>query len=255
MGTSDFPVDRLTAQARGRTMFPNQRMRIGDALPLKLANDKIGTRTTRVMMGAPVGMPIYGLTLEERATCPVSCEHFRPHVDKTSAASCYGDNMRFAVRYSVNRDLMAAIESQVSALCARGPVLVRLHVLGDFPTVGYVMFWHRLLSTYANLRVYGYTHRDRSDPVGLTIDTYLNMFANCAILLSGNDRTRQWNRPHAVTFAHFSDVPTGRNELGRAIAKCPEQLTKTKHRGDGVSCSDCGLCMRQTGPDIGFAAH
>jgi hypothetical protein len=248
-------VDRLTAQASGHSQFTGQVMPIGDALPLKLANSKIGTRTTREMFGAPVGMPIYGLTLEERATCPVSCEHFRPHVENTGAASCYGDNMRWAIRYSVNRELMAAIEAQVSELNSRGPFLVRLHVLGDFPTVGYVMFWHRLLMAYDNLRVYGYTHRDRSDPIGLTIDSYLNIDTHCAILLSGDDRTRQWNRPHATTFATFADVPSGRNELGRAIAKCPEQLTKVAHRGDVVNCGACGLCMRQAGPDIGFAAH
>lgn len=198
-------------------------------------------------------MPIYGLTLEERATCPVSCEHFRPHVAGTGRASCYGDNMRFATRYIVNGALLVAIETQISELTKRGPVLVRLHVLGDFPSVGYVMFWRRMLRLYPNLRIYGYTHRDRSDPVGLTIDEYLNRDSHCAILLSGDDRTRQWNRPHASTFATFADVPSGK--VPHALAKCPEQLTKTSGRGSGLSCADCGLCMRQTGPDIAFAAH
>jgi hypothetical protein len=250
-------VNRLEAQATGRSVFADHgRVRpVASELPLKPGNGKIGRATTRAMLGAAPGMPIYGLTLEERATCPVNCEHFRPHIEGTGRASCYGDNMRFALRYTVNAELMAAIEAQISELDKRGPFLVRLHVLGDFPSVAYVMFWRRMLSTYANLRVYGYTHRDRSDPVGLTVDTYLNMFAQCAILLSGDDRTRQWNRPHTSTFATFAAVPTGREATGRAIAKCPEQLTKTDKRGSGISCANCGLCMRQAGPDIAFAAH
>jgi hypothetical protein len=252
-------VDRLTAQATGRSVFANQIREIGDARPLKVGNSKIGSKTTRAMMGAPAGMPIYGLTLEERATCPTSCEHFRPHQLGTGAASCYGDNMRWAIRYSFSPALLTAIESQVAELASAGPVLVRLHVLGDFPTVRYVMFWHRLLVKYPNLRIYGYTHRDRTDPIGLTIDEYLNRYERCAILLSGNDRTREWNRPHASTFATFTDPAFNNQRANRPqlpyLVRCPEQLTKTTTRGDGVNCASCGLCMRQYGSDIGFSAH
>jgi hypothetical protein len=58
---------------------------------------KLGGRVTK---GPLAGAYIRSLTLEERATCPRSCENW---------ARCYGNNMHLAVRYRHGADLERAI--------------------------------------------------------------------------------------------------------------------------------------------------
>jgi hypothetical protein len=85
------------------------------------------------------GMPIYTLTLEERATCPTSCGHWR---------SCYGNSMHFAHRIDHRSPGFATLlAANVKRLGVEHPhgFVVRLHVLGDFYSVAYVDLWAALL--------------------------------------------------------------------------------------------------------------
>ncbi len=97
------------------------------------------------------GMPIYTLKLEERATCPRSCQNWR---------GCYGNNMPFAHRYRHGAALEEAICREVYLLSAKHPrgFVVRLHDLGGFLQSGLRQLVARhaqAVSGAAHLRVHG----------------------------------------------------------------------------------------------------
>lgn len=106
----------------------------------------------RVLKGAWSGFPIYTLALEERATCPRSCGHWR---------SCYGNKMHLARRHRHGPELEWAVQRDVAALERAHPdgFTIRLHTLGDFYSYDYVELWRMLLERHPALHVFGYTAR------------------------------------------------------------------------------------------------
>ena len=79
------------AVMNGKTLFTNRikkanrdTMAKSELLIKKSTNVKLGKKVTK---GKWKGFPIFTLTLEERATCPKSCQHW---------ATCYGNNMLYA---------------------------------------------------------------------------------------------------------------------------------------------------------------
>ena len=130
------------AIANARTVFTNrikqadrETMGKSELLIKKSTNVKLGKRVTK---GKWKGFPIFTLTLEERATCPRSCAHW---------ADCYGNNMLYAFRYEAGPELEAMLETELAELQRKYPngFLVRLHILGDFYSVGYVAKWAKWL--------------------------------------------------------------------------------------------------------------
>src|SRR6202021_3450707 len=117
---------------------------------------KIGGKVTK---GKWKGFPIYSLTLEERATCPRSCSEW---------LSCYGNHMGRSIRYRHGKSLESAIKREVNDLAQRHPkgFVVRLHILGDFYSVDYVVMWSQLLLKHPALHIFGYTHWKRGTPIG-----------------------------------------------------------------------------------------
>lgn len=107
-------------------------------------NAKLGKKITR---GIWKDHTFLTLTLEERKTCPRSCAHW---------SDCYGNGMRFAQRIETD-GLMDAIERDIQNLNPNKNYAIRLHVLGDFYSVEYVEFWNRMVETYSNIKVFGYT--------------------------------------------------------------------------------------------------
>jgi hypothetical protein len=133
----------------GTTKFANSKLTNLDPMKEKTAlkassNAKLGKK---VLRGAWKGAEILTLTLTERETCPVTCEHWN---------DCYGNNMHLAKRLSTV-NLMEAIERDLNNLNPAKQYVVRLHVLGDFYSVEYVEFWNRMLDTYSNIKIFGYT--------------------------------------------------------------------------------------------------
>jgi hypothetical protein len=189
-------------------------------------NKKLGNGSNRITKGRWNGFPMFSLTLEERATCPSSCHHWR---------DCYGNGMAFGHRFKAGESLEKRLESELSLLAnshKRGFV-VRLHVLGDFYSVEYVEFWQRMLVEFPNLRIFGYTARYK-DPIGYNL-AFLNAWFP----------DRCWIR--------FSQKES---ELGMAAIEvpnaksitCPEQTNKTE------ACITCGLCWSVKKP-IHFLTH
>ena len=149
-----------------------------------------GGRTVRTWQRGPFkGLPLYSLTLEERATCDRSC----PVWDL-----CYGDHMPFASRFDATLDegrpLMRLLEQELCDLDNRHPegYSVRLHVLGDFFSLRYVVFWRRSLRRHPGLRAYGYTHR--TGALSRAIDKVFMEFPGRFVLMQ-SDPTEETVRP------------------------------------------------------------
>jgi hypothetical protein len=188
---------------------------------------KIGSH---VIKGDWAQMPIFTLTLEERATCPRSCPHWR---------DCYGNNMHWSTRIAADDTFLPKLERELTALnmIHRDGFVVRLHILGDFFSVDYARFWQRMLATLRALRIFGYSARTPSDAIGVVIDSMnRESRGNCLIRFSNGVAYV----PRTVTI----DRP---EQAGAAII-CPAQTEKT------ACCGTCTLCWTSDKP-IAFLRH
>jgi hypothetical protein len=218
----------------GRSVFHNRGVKPASAFKHMLvsghSNVKIGNdvRVGRLFRG----YWIYTLTLEERATCPVSCHHWR---------TCYGNNMPFAKRIAHGPELMRRLEAELPTMLAvrgRAGVLVRLHALGDFWSVKYVGFWDALLRIHPNLAVFGYTARRSGDPIGDAI----------ALVKARHGRrfAIRWSDGGGAEDCTVSLRP-GQPKPDNAFV-CPEQTGKV------AGCGKCGLCWNKT-KNVAFIEH
>lgn len=153
-----LPVDH-DAIANGQSRFQGKLTNLDPLQESKVlkpsTNGKLGKRAEAKAWNNPEDRPILTLTLQERVTCPVTCEHW---------LDCYGNNMHLARRLAHGTHLQDAIRRDLGALDGK-PVLVRLHVLGDFYSVEYVEFWSQMLVEFPNVDVFGYT----AHPIDTTI--------------------------------------------------------------------------------------
>jgi len=226
----------------GKTLFPTKVKSVLDGLG---KTEKLIKRSTNIKLGKSVtkgkykGFPIYTLTLEERATCPKSCAHW---------ANCYGNNMPFATRYDVGPEFEKLLRDELKELQRKHPkgFLVRLHVLGDFYSVGYVAQWGSWLSEFPALHVYGYTANqfDASDAnekaIGQAILTIReNANGRFAIRFSGS---------FSDTFAanSFDDTRAQKQVEQKQAFLCPTQIAKETGklatRDQETLAPDCGAC-------------
>lgn len=224
------------AATEGRTLFLNRVTPAADAKALLISghnNRKIGAWVEK---GRWAGMPIFTLTLEERATCPRSCRHW---------LDCFGNSMQWPARHQAGPELEARLEVELGRLQARHPAgfVVRLHVLGDFYAVDYVERWAAWLDRFPALRVFGYTARPSASSIGRAIGR-LNARAD--------DRWR-------VRFSNQGAAEMGTTTIYRAPAApriaagivCPAQHGP---KADSVCCGSCALCWG-TRDNIVFLAH
>ena len=186
---------------------------------------KIGRFVTK---GPRRGWPIFTLTLEERATCPRTCQAW---------AICYGNNMQAAERITAGEQLLEALTLELDALQRQHPggFMVRLHVLGDFYSEDYIRFWTSALDIYPALHVFGFTAHDPQSLIGAEI-----MRVVCS----------RWDR-FAVRFSGHQEAELG-SQLQpdvhpRAIA-CPAQTEAPD------CCGTCGLCWHSR-RSISFVRH
>lgn len=224
-----LPAIESDAMRNLRTMYPSTVVTdASDQMVLKsgVNQAKIGGV---VLKGKWRGMPIYALTLEERATCPVSCRHLR---------SCYGNSMQFARRFAHNSVFERRLVEDVVALAHKHPdgFAVRLHVLGDFYSVDYVKLWRAMIETIPALRVWGYSAR-YDDEIG--------------------DELRSLVADHWDRFAvRFSNAPGSGSTISIELPVqkplhafiCPVQTNKTE------SCATCAACWSTRKP-VCFLQH
>ena len=175
---------------------------------------------------------IYQLTLEERSTCPTDCNQW---------SNCYGNNMPFAHRHNhESPDFLPLLDRQLDQLARkhRDGFVVRLHVLGDFYSTAYVKFWQDQLHKHPALKVFGYTHRQRTTDIGsLIYDLNLKFPDQCQIRFSDS------------TELFAANVISEYREPNANEIVCPQQLSKT------ATCATCGLCWSQGQRQILFLQH
>jgi hypothetical protein len=219
-----------------RTMYPKARRVVADyphRVIKRVSNKKLAGKggLPVVTKGRFKGYVIHTLTLEERATCPRHCHHWD---------DCFGNNMAFAHRIEHGPDLEARIKEEIKELCEtyRG-VIVRLHVLGDFYSVPYVMMWDGLLTDHDNLAVWGYTAHHHSHGIGLLLKTVRDKYGErWSVRFSGN----------AVEVFSANSLDIEKPVAGFSVA-CPEQTGATK------SCATCTICWSAPDRRILFATH
>jgi len=202
------------------------------------ANNKLHGNRKTWRAGAFKGLPLYSLTLEERATCPDGC----PVWDY-----CYGNNMPFATRFDVMADggeeLMRLLSDELDGLDKKHPdgYSLRLHILGDFFSVEYVSFWLAQLAWRPGLHIFGYTHRDPvSDPVGEAIEAGFLEHGHRFNILQSEGLRATTVRPVALqaTTEGAADLPI-----------CPAETGKV------AGCLDCGLCTLPYVKGVRFLRH
>ena len=185
-------------------------------------NGKMGKGSNVITKGKWAGMPMFQMSLEERATCPDTCGQW---------ASCFGNNMAFGHRIDhTHPEFLSILGAEVELLAKkyRHGVVVRPHVIGDYFSVEYAQWWTGAVEKHKSLHLFGFTHRLRDSDIG-------------RIILKGNENPRVWIR--------FSDQggDMSANVAGEGIP-CPEQTKKTE------SCLTCGVCWSTTQP-VAFKLH
>jgi len=199
----------------------------------KSTNVKLGKRVTK---GKLKGMPIFTVTLEERATCADTCSHY---------ADCYGNNMPFATRYKADTALIDAMYSELKVLNKKhkSGFLVRLHILGDFYSLNYVSLWDQWLDEFENLFVYGYSERKIGTPIGNALNLLRIKWTNRFMVRVSGD----FNLSN-MTALSFDDKRSSDQLASKQAFMCPVQEDKTD------SCSTCTLCWATT-KNVIFKTH
>jgi len=196
-------------------------------------NSKLGKGKKFITKGKWAGMPMFSLTLEERATCPKTCLRWN---------ECYGNTMPFAHRFTAGKELETKIAREVEILSERYTrgFVIRLHILGDFYSFAYASFWAYQLVIHPELHIFGYTAHLSNSLIGKTLYQMNNnsIHNRCWIRFSQN---KQYDPNHSN--AIFAGDPT----MVAGIT-CPEQTGKTE------SCLTCGLCWSTT-KTINFIDH
>lgn len=231
----ELPVGH-PALVEGRTLFPGA-VRDAAAAPAILTKGKDQRKLgARVKKGPWAGMPLYGLTLEERATCPAYCANW---------VSCMGNAMHLAARNRAGPALEERLEEEIAVLQTKRPrgFVIRLHVLGDFYSTLYVERWRAWLDQYPALHAFGYTawHPETST-IGRAV----------AKLAAGRwDRFAiRWSAPEpgpGRTVTLYGDV----GPQPKGVVVCPAQTGRTR------GCNSCALCWSPAARDktIAFIAH
>ena len=225
------PVD-LPALAEGRTLYPTTVVPVEGLLNVLVKGENSWKIGGRIIKGRWKGFPVYTLTLAEGATWPTSCANWR---------SCSGNSMILAKRSAHGPAFEDRLGLELGLLQSRHPAgfAVRLHVLGDFYSPGYVDLWRSFLDRFSALHVFGFSARwQATDPIG------------SALVRLVMDR---WDR-FAVRFSNAPVDECATVSIEHPIQKpadavvCPQQLGKT------ANCGTCGLCWGTT-KRVAFLRH
>lgn len=213
----------------GRTLFPSRVEAPSDRPRLLIDGHNSRKIGRRVMKGPWRGFPIFTLTLEERATCPRSCEQW---------TTCYGNSMNWARRIKHGRALEERLWEELADKQQHHPggFVVRLHILGDFYSVDYAELWAEALESYPALHVFGYTARSPQSEIGTVVAELIGVHPDrFHIRFSGWDGPRNGS----VVIDHADET---------AHIICPAQTGKTD------CCATCALCWHSD-RTIAFLRH
>jgi hypothetical protein len=241
MGVISLAIDHA-AMRENRTLFPSTVVTVTESEPARILvsgknNRKIGSTVEK---GKFKGYGIYCLSLEERATCPEDC---------SARGICYGNGMQMARRHRIGDPdiFFDRLGFEIAELLDDHPgLLIRLHVLGDFPSVEYVSFWKEVLDENPNVACFGYTHRNATawggDEIGDAIQAVKDVHPERFRIRWSTDVSRP---DSAVILDH---VPRGARGPNQEIV-CPAQRDAT------ACCATCSLCWEARSENIAFIKH
>ena len=219
------------AVAEGKTIFGSMRRHAPDLDRLLIGghnNRKIGKQ---VHVGRWAGAKIYTLTLEERATCPRSCHHWK---------TCYGNNMQWSRRIIADSEFEWRLVDELAALQnrhAEDGFVVRLHMLGDFYSVAYVDLWRAALAEFPDLKCFGYTAHHSGSTIGRAVKALADeQWDRFAIRVS---------RPFPIN--EREAIPL-RNAFDTRHFICPAQT------GADKTCGICAACW-ESDVNVAFKDH
>lgn len=223
--------DEHGAVSEGRTLFPGTVVDVAASPRVLIEGHNQRKIGKTVMKGRWAGMPIYTLTLEERASCPSTCAVWN---------DCYGNNMPFARRHRHGAQLEERLHQELAAAQKRHPrgFVVRLHILGDFYSVPYVELWSAALKRLPALHVFGFTAHQLDTPIGDAV-LRLNLDHVLRCRLRYSDAIDAGGMGAVVI-----DDPAA---AGKAVI-CPAQTEKTD------CCATCALCWTMDKP-VSFLRH
>lgn len=229
------------AMTEHRTLFPSTVVEVTAETPDRLLvsgrnNRKLGATVEK---GRFKGYAIFSLSLEERATCPVEC---------AVRGVCYGNGMQMARRHRIGDPevFYDRLDLEIlDLLDVHEGLLIRLHVLGDFPSVEYVSYWADVLAENDKVALYGYTSRATTawggDAIGDAIEAVKDQYP---------DRFRiRWSAPvprpdGAMVIDHVPTTPKTDDGI-----VCPSQTDAT------ACCASCALCWDSSSDTILFIKH
>lgn len=200
-------------------------------------NAKIGRDVRR---GKLAGYWIYTLSLEERATCPRTCEHW---------GNCYGNGMPYARRVD-HRDpalleqAIAADVADILAVRGRRGALIRLHALGDFFSTSYVDFWALQVATHDRLAVFGYTAHPPGSRIGDRVAFWRERLGFDRFAIRHSDG----GTANDCTVSVYELTAPSNAVL------CPEQARGVTAAGKPILCATCAICWT-TRRNIAFVNH
>jgi hypothetical protein len=228
-----MPSIDTPALTEARTMYPSTVVPVDGLLNALVKGENSWKIGERIIKGSWKGFPIYTLTLEERATCPTYCAHWR---------SCFGNHMRFAKRIVHGPAFEDRVEHELAVLQSRHPdgFAVRLHVLGDFYSVDYVERWRGFLDRFPALHVFGFTARwdAARDPIARAL-VHLVL--------------ERWDR-FAVRFSNAPVEECSTVSIEHPVQKPADAIICPQQTGRTASCGTCGLCWA-TMRRIAFLRH
>lgn len=220
------------AVAGRRTVYPSTVISPSDH-PRCLIGGENNRKIGGVVQKGPLkGFPIFTLALEERATCPTSCRHWR---------SCYCNRLHLLKRFEHGAELERVLPLEIGGLMRRNPggILIRLHISGDFYSVDYVRLWERLLEEQPNLHVFGFTARIESrDPI-------------CRELI--RLVSTKWPR-FAMRFSNAYVDELATVSIEHPLQKPDDAVICPAQQGRAESCSTCALCWHGK-TNIAFLQH
>lgn len=225
------PRQDLGIHADGGTRYKSALVELGQSPILAdgRQSPKLGHRITK---GRHKGLTMRYVTLEEGRTCPSSC---------AIRSSCYGGNMNLAKRILWRGEVTG--KGIADAIEHSSPSLIRLHTLGDFPSLKYA---RRVLSALlaGGSAAFGFTHHAPETPTGADIaEMARKHWDRFSIRTSYRHGTRE---PLAERSAVVISDPKQAAEHNAVL--CPEQ------QGQTPSCAECGFCWHSQRP-VAFVLH
>lgn len=227
----------LLAVIDGRTIFPKKVISAHDQtniLRSGYSNRKIGRK---VLKGRWAEMPIYTLTLEERATCPRTCHHWR---------TCYGHGMPWAIRTANDHHLIPQLQVELTELAIKHAegFVVRLHVLGDFYSIEYALAWECWIGTIPQLRAYGSTAHSVEGEIGKEIRSWSDRNWDKFAIRTSLEKPSEGKR-EAITI---------QGGLFDALKWRPGSFLCSAQKRDSSFCGNCTKCWTDDG-NVMFLEH